>query len=170
LQGSTFGRVVRVDSAMALFFDTGSQSLVTLGYVGPDTLKVTQLDPVTLMVQCIYQLELASAWVLNAPRLSDGFLVLIGADEPFVGTVFTIDLRRKEVYEQEPPTDESKPRRRKVLGAIVAERVHTASGSAAIGAERRGSLASGSLGHGEDCVASFREDHMPSASSTLIQV
>merc|ERR1712224_544075 len=94
--------------------------------MGSQVMLINQLDEETLTPRWTYRLPLTVAWLLRTPRLSNGYLNLIGAEDPFTGTMFTIDLMHAEVYQQPPPSPEAgekKPLRRKLPRAMVVERV-----------------------------------------------
>lgn len=149
LFGAEVGNVALVDGAATIVFDRSSWSVVTVGYSDLQMLTVSQLDPLTLAMRWRYRLPLAGAWVLGATRLTDGFLLLLGAEEPFAGSVFAIDLKRAEVYEQDPPLDGGQrwPRRRKLEKDRVAERVAPLEGGTEIG------------GRHSACAAAILGDH-----------
>ena len=45
--------------------------------------------------------------------MSDGYLLFLGSETPFVGSIFAVDLRRQMIYQQDPPTagPSQRPRR-----------------------------------------------------------
>merc|ERR1712139_247093 len=64
-------------------------------------------------------------WLVRSARVSNGFLIFIGSEEPFIGTTFSIDLRNSQVYQQDPPRGRGssrKPERRRLPRALVLER------------------------------------------------
>jgi len=112
-----------VDAGTTVLFDKGSASIIIVSFSATQMLIVHQLDSVTLETRCRYRMPVTAAWLLRAPRLSDGYLLFVGAEEPFVGATFTIDLKSSEVYEQDPPVNGGgrMPRRRRLPKAIVTE-------------------------------------------------
>lgn len=116
------GPVALVDAAVTVLYDQGSQSLVTIGFTSTQMITVHQYDSVTLKPMVTYRLPMMVAWLLRAERLADGFLLFVGAEEPFTGSIFTIDLRRSEVFEQDPPTlggSGQMPKRKKLPRRMV---------------------------------------------------
>merc|ERR1711924_266658 len=79
----------------------GSQ-LVTVGFLGQQWLSVQAFDVDTLKIKIRYDLELSAAWMLRS-KVTDGFLLLLGLEDPFFGATFTVDLRSGSAYEQDPP-------------------------------------------------------------------
>lgn len=139
-----------VGSASTVLYDQGTNLFITIGYSSVQTLIVNVFEPETLKPLLKYRLPLEVAWLLRA-RLSDGFLLFVGAQEPFLGTVFTIDLKQKQVFEQDPPAVGSvhtrRPRRRRLPRSMVLEMAPDGSASglsercAAVAvADRQGSL------------------------------
>lgn len=83
-------------------------------------------DPVTLAPQWKFRLPLSVGWLLRAPLVSGGFLLFVGSEEPFLGTIFAIDLRKQQVYEQDPPAPggaRRRPQRRRLPQSMVVERL-----------------------------------------------
>mmetsp|Transcript_77351 Transcript_77351/g.125236 ORF Transcript_77351/g.125236 Transcript_77351/m.125236 type:complete len:439 (+) Transcript_77351:157-1473(+) len=104
-------RSVPVDFAASVHFDRATQSLITVGFSSAQTILVDQFDAKTLKPQLRYALPLSVAWLLHAPRVSDGFLLFLGSEVPFVGTIFAINLKKSLLYQQDPPVGSRKPRR-----------------------------------------------------------
>jgi len=99
------GTGLRVDLASTVLFDYSSSMVVTIGwiYAGAQSLVIHTFDAQTLRPRWRFKLPLTAAWLLRAPRVSDGFLLFLSSEHPFVGTAFTIDLKNAEIYEQDPP-------------------------------------------------------------------
>ena len=51
-----------------------------------------------------YAIPISVTWLLHAPKMSDGYLLFLGSEAPFVGSIFAVDLRRQMIYQQDPPT------------------------------------------------------------------
>lgn len=110
------GPSVLVDGVALMLYDAASKTVVTIGFAtASQLLTVRQYDPVTLAAQQTHTLPLTTAWLLNAARLTDGYVVFIGAEDPFFGFVFTVDLRFGNLYQTEPPAPGGgkRPKRRK---------------------------------------------------------
>lgn len=60
-----------------------------------------------------YSIPISVTWLLHAPKMSDGYLLFLGSETPFVGSIFAVDLRRQMIYQQDPPTagPSQRPRR-----------------------------------------------------------
>lgn len=101
--GMQVGPTVSVDSAATVLYDSKSNSILTVGFSGAQMLIITVFDAATLEARSKYRLPLSVAWLLHAPRVSSGFLLFVGSEQPFVGTNFIIDLMTTEIYEQDPP-------------------------------------------------------------------
>jgi hypothetical protein len=115
---------IMVNSASTVLYDRSSNLFISVGYSSVQTLLVIAFDPNSLKALWRYRLPLEVAWLLRSPRVSDGFLLFVGAQEPFLGTVFTVDLKQRQVYEQDPPTmggNRRRPRRRRLPRAMVLE-------------------------------------------------
>mmetsp|Transcript_14947 Transcript_14947/g.26277 ORF Transcript_14947/g.26277 Transcript_14947/m.26277 type:complete len:435 (-) Transcript_14947:45-1349(-) len=111
--------------ASTALFDHSSGLLVTVGFSSVETVVVHVYEPDTLEHLLKYRLPVSVAWLLRAPRMSNGFLLFLGSEEPFLGTIFTIDLRKVQVYEQDPPVmggGNRRPRRRRLPRSMVIER------------------------------------------------
>eukprot|EP00929_Paragymnodinium_shiwhaense_P070706 TRINITY_DN35830_c0_g1_i1.p1 TRINITY_DN35830_c0_g1~~TRINITY_DN35830_c0_g1_i1.p1 ORF type:complete len:514 (+),score=58.56 TRINITY_DN35830_c0_g1_i1:191-1732(+) len=120
------GRHMVTDHASVVMTDGASRSLITIGYTASQVMLINQLDESTLTPRWTYRLPLKVAWLLRVPRLANGYLNLVGAEDPFTGTIFTIDLVHAEVYEQPPPSADSRgrtPERRKLPKALAVERL-----------------------------------------------
>jgi len=105
-----------LDSSASVLFDRSTSSIITLGHGGltsPPQLVADQFDATTLKPMRRFLLPLSLAWYLHAPKMSDGYLLFLGSEPPFVGSLFVVDLKKHRVYQQEPPKGESnqKPRR-----------------------------------------------------------
>lgn len=142
------GPVVHVEWASTVLFDQRSSSIITVGFSGAQTLVAQQLDAATLQPRWRYRLPLSVAWLLHTPRVSDGFLIFVGSEQPFVGTIFVVDLRSSEIYEQDPPPTASgrrQPRRRRLPRAMFVESLvgNQAGLSAGHDASRTGELVEG---------------------------
>lgn len=120
----TVGPSLLVDSAATVLFDKGSNLVVVIGFSSVQTLLVRAYDPVDLKPLWKYRLPLSVAWLVRAPKVSNGFLLFVGSEEPFLGTIFTIDLKNSQVYEQDPPAvgGRRRPRRRRLPRSMVVER------------------------------------------------
>jgi len=117
-------QVVAVERVSTVLYDRGSASLVTISYTLKDSQLIAMaLDPVTLLTRWKYRLPLSVAWLLRAPRVSDGFLLFVGSEDPFLGSIFTIDLVNSQVYEQDAPSSGTRrpPQRRRLPREMVAE-------------------------------------------------
>mmetsp|Transcript_19437 Transcript_19437/g.42475 ORF Transcript_19437/g.42475 Transcript_19437/m.42475 type:complete len:424 (-) Transcript_19437:92-1363(-) len=114
------GQAIQFSWATAVLFDSGTSSLVTVGFSVNLGLLVQQFDSATLAPRWKYKLPLSVAWLLRAPRVSNGFLLFVSTEDPFKGTVLTVDLRTAEVYEQEPPplAGGRRPQRRRLPEAV----------------------------------------------------
>lgn len=99
-----------VDWAATAVYDSASASIITIGHTATSgTLVAHSLDPLTLRPKRRYRLPLSTAWSVQLPGVSDGFLLLLGAEPPFTGTAFAIDLGAEQVYMLSPPEGESDP-------------------------------------------------------------
>lgn len=94
---------VAVEWSSAVLYDSKTGSVVTVSFSGSQTLVVDELDATTLKPRWRYRLPLSVAWLVHAPRVSDGYLIFVGSEQPFIGTVFSVDLVNAELYEQDPP-------------------------------------------------------------------
>lgn len=124
--------VAAIDWASTVLSDDASQSVITVGFSGTQTLVVNVYDTATLKPRWRYRLPLSVAWLLRAPRVSDGYLLFVGSEQPFIGTIFVVDLRNSEVYEQDPPpaaNGRRRPRRRRLPRAMFVERISSNSAS-----------------------------------------
>jgi len=116
--------VSAVDRAATALFDTASQSLVTVGFSLGGTLVLHVLNATSLLPQMRYRLPVSTSWVVQAPNISDGFVLLVGSEEPSFGTVFGIDLQQKQVYEVRAPSPgHSRPRRQRLPKSLHVERL-----------------------------------------------
>lgn len=89
--------------ASTVLFDNKTGSIFTIGFSREHTVVVYELDAATLRRRWRYRLPLSVAWLLRAPRVSDGYLLFVGSEQPFIGTIFVIDLLKRKIYEQDPP-------------------------------------------------------------------
>jgi hypothetical protein len=131
---------ILVGSASTVLYDQGSNLFVAVGYSSVQTIVVSVYDPTLLKPLHRYRLPLEVAWLLRSPRVSDGFLLFVGAQEPFLGTVFTINLKEKQVYEQDPPTPgnhHQRPRRRRLPRSMVLENAPDSDSSSDTGLSRK---------------------------------
>lgn len=122
--GVLLGPVRAMERVRAVLYDSKTSSVAIVGYSASQmqTLEVHQLDASTLRPRWKYRLPLSVAWLLRDARVSAGFLVFVGSEETFFGSIFTIDLEGAQVYEQEPPTPSRKPRRRRLPRMMVLEK------------------------------------------------
>lgn len=117
------GATLQSEPASTALFDHGSGRLVTVGFSSVQTIVVHVYEPDSLEhLEVTYRLPISVAWLLRAPRISNGFLLFLGSEEPFLGTIFTIDLRKSKVYQQDPPPlggGNRRPRRRRLPDAVI---------------------------------------------------
>jgi len=101
------------DMSVVVLFDRKSASVVTVGYTGGNSLMLQQYDARSLKLKYRYRLQLSVGWLFQSPENSDGYIIFIGAEEPFVGMTFIVDLVASELYEQDPPSSSGRryPRR-----------------------------------------------------------
>lgn len=99
----TVKAVTTVDRASTAIFDQATSLLLIIGFSASQMIVVQALDAETLEPKWRFRLPLTMAWVVRAPPSSDGFVLLIGSEEPFLGTVVVVDLKAARVYEQDPP-------------------------------------------------------------------
>lgn len=126
-------------SAATVLYDQGSNLFITVGFSSVQTIIVNAFDPVTLKHLWRYRLPLTVAWLLRAPKVSNGYLLFVGSEEPFLGTTFTIDLMKSQVYEQSPPSaggGRRRPRRRRLPRSMVVERPSTSRTSSSLAGTR----------------------------------
>lgn len=153
-------------SVSTVLYDQGSNLFITVGFSSLQTLVVHVFDPLTLEPLWKYRLPLEVGWLLRAPRVSNGFLLFVGAQEPFLGTVFTIDLNQRQVYEQDAPpvgNRHQRPRRRRLPRNMVLEAAPTQTAAeranqvpalcnAVVVAERKASTLLSKSDHGVDAT------------------
>lgn len=111
------GPAIAVDLASTVFADKASSSVISVGYSASQTLVVEQFNAATLELRWRYRLPVTVAWLLHTSRVSDGYLLFVGAEQPYVGTTFAVDLKTADVYEQDPlPAAASRraPKRRRL--------------------------------------------------------
>eukprot|EP00927_Polykrikos_kofoidii_P063221 TRINITY_DN58037_c0_g1_i1.p1 TRINITY_DN58037_c0_g1~~TRINITY_DN58037_c0_g1_i1.p1 ORF type:complete len:449 (-),score=49.84 TRINITY_DN58037_c0_g1_i1:25-1371(-) len=124
LNDMTVGPTMLADSTSMVVYDKGSHSVVTFGFdTSHHLLIVNQFDAATLTFMWRYRLPLSVSWLLRAPRLSDGYLIFVGTEDPFIGTTLVVDLKLSEVYEQEPALSGAKrlPQRRHIQRSTVVD-------------------------------------------------
>jgi hypothetical protein len=161
---------VLVHSVATVLYDQATNLLITVGFSSMQSIVVNAYDPLTLKSLWRCRLPLEVAWMLRAPRVSDGFLLFVGAQEPFLGTVFTIDLKQKQVYEQDPPTTGNgrrRPRRRRLPRGMVLQSapdddiepgLHARCPAVAM-PDKRNLLKGSSVASGSSAKAWFRDEH-----------
>lgn len=118
------GPAVAVDGSTTVLFDRRSSSVVNVAFSATQSLVVEQFDSTSLRLRWRYRLPLSVAWLLQTSRVSDGYLLFVGSEHPFVGTIFVIDLTASEVYEQDPPptgNGRQLPRRRRLPRAMFVD-------------------------------------------------
>jgi len=106
--------------ANTVFFDPVALYIVTVGFTTLQTLVVTTFDT-SLAPRWRYQLPISVAWLLRS-RMSDGYLILVGSEQPFLGTAFIVDLVNQVVYEQDAASvseHREKPQRRRLPKEVV---------------------------------------------------
>uniref|UniRef100_A0A7S1WRR4 Uncharacterized protein n=1 Tax=Alexandrium catenella TaxID=2925 RepID=A0A7S1WRR4_ALECA len=123
--GMHAGPVNAVGWASTVLFDEATSSVITIGFLsehrlgdvlapmGRPLLTVSAFDAATLRPRMRYRLPLSTAWLLRSPHVSDGFLLFIGSEQPFIGASFVIDLRSAQVFAQDPPPAPGLPGRRR---------------------------------------------------------
>lgn len=97
----------------SVIYDHVTDSIITLGFSGSQTIIADQYQASTLRPQLRYSIPISVTWLLHAPKMSDGYLLFLGSETPFVGSIFAVDLRRQMIYQQDPPTagPSQRPRR-----------------------------------------------------------
>ncbi|CAK9030039.1 Uncharacterized protein SCF082_LOCUS19059 [Durusdinium trenchii] len=102
-----------VDLVASVIYDRVTDSIITLGFSGSQTIIADQYQASTLKPQLRYSIPISVTWLLHAPKMSDGFLLFLGSETPFIGSIFAVDLRRQMIYQQDPPTGgpNQRPRR-----------------------------------------------------------
>eukprot|EP00434_Breviolum_minutum_P043690 symbB.v1.2.038957.t1/scaffold6262.1/size19545/2 len=93
-----------VDLVASVIYDHVTDSIITLGFSGSQTIIADQYQASTLRPQLRYAIPISVTWLLHAPKMSDGYLLFLGSEAPFVGSIFAVDLRRQMIYQQDPPT------------------------------------------------------------------
>ncbi|CAJ1375481.1 unnamed protein product [Effrenium voratum] len=101
-----------VDLVSSVIYDHSTGSILTLGFSGSQTIVVDQYSA-TLKPQLRYSIPISVAWLLHAPKMSDGYLLFLGSEAPFVGSIFAVDLQRQQIYQQDPPTNSQSQRPRR---------------------------------------------------------
>ncbi|CAJ1332802.1 unnamed protein product, partial [Effrenium voratum] len=89
-----------VDLVSSVIYDHSTGSILTLGFSGSQTIVVDQYSA-TLKPQLRYSIPISVAWLLHAPKMSDGYLLFLGSEAPFVGSIFAVDLQRQQIYQQD---------------------------------------------------------------------
>lgn len=125
--------VSAVGALSAVLYDQATTQVLTFGFSSAAALVAYAFEPWTLGARWRFRLPLSSAWLLKA-RVSDGFLLFLGTEDPFFGATFAVDLRNSQVYEQDPPVGGShRPRRRhlpsELAGMRLVERLRGRAGS-----------------------------------------
>lgn len=125
--GMQVGKVVEVHSASTVLYDAASRSVLTVGFSGAQTLVIRMYDSITLNPTHKFRLPLSVAWLLHGSKQSDGYLLFLGSEQPFVGTLFVLDLVNGDIFEQDPPSAATHKRKgRRVLPrAMFVERLIT---------------------------------------------
>eukprot|EP00747_Dinoflagellata_sp_TGD_P164538 gnl/TRDRNA2_/TRDRNA2_184608_c0_seq1.p1 gnl/TRDRNA2_/TRDRNA2_184608_c0~~gnl/TRDRNA2_/TRDRNA2_184608_c0_seq1.p1 ORF type:complete len:422 (+),score=50.94 gnl/TRDRNA2_/TRDRNA2_184608_c0_seq1:82-1347(+) len=95
------GPVIALEHSSYFFYDDASSSIVAVGFSPTMRLVLRVLDPTTLEIRRKYMLPISSGWLLRT-QVSEGFALLVAADEPFAGTTFAVDLRGARVIQQDP--------------------------------------------------------------------
>lgn len=103
------------DLVSALLFDRLTSSLLVVSYTDAMVLQVDELDAASLQPRRRFRLPLHIAWVLQAPRLSSGWLLFIGSELPYLGSLLAIDLQTSNIYQQDPVKGSSGTTRRQQL-------------------------------------------------------
>lgn len=123
--GMRAGAVNAVGWATSMLFDEPSSSVLAIGFqtehrlddeltpISRPMITISAFDAATLRPRMRYRLPLSTAWLLRSPTVSDGFLLFIGSEQPFVGASFVVDLRSNEVLAQDAPTAPGLPSRRR---------------------------------------------------------
>jgi len=93
---------VAVEETAVVLLDSLTKSLITVNSVR-DALVVNQFDAATLVPRYRYTLPLSAGWFLHASRMANGYLLIVGVEKPYLGSVLTIDLKNLEMYEQDAP-------------------------------------------------------------------
>jgi len=123
--GMSVRAVNDVGWASTVLFDEATSSVVAIGFVsehrvgdvlapiGQPVLTVSTFDVATLRPRMRFRLPLSTAWLLRAPKVSDGLLLFIGSEQPFIAASFVVDLQTAEVFAQDPPLQPGQPGRRR---------------------------------------------------------
>ena len=90
-----------VDLASSVLHDTVTGSIIMLGFSASQTIVADQYHAATLKPMLRYSIPISVAWLLHAPKMSDGYLLFLGSEAPFVGSIFAVDLRRQLIYQQD---------------------------------------------------------------------
>lgn len=117
-------RSASIDFSATVLFDKTSNSIITVGFSGSQNIVIDQFDADTLRPRTRFSLPLSVAWLLHASRVSEGYVIFLGSELPFVGTLFAVDLRKGVLYQQDPPSVHAqKPRRWVLPGSKFIERL-----------------------------------------------
>ena len=92
-----------VDLASAVLHDKVTGSIIMLSFSPSQTIVADQYHAATLKPMLRYSIPISVAWLLHAPKMSDGYLLFLGSEAPFVGSIFAVDLRRQLIYQQGLP-------------------------------------------------------------------
>ncbi|CAE7253878.1 unnamed protein product, partial [Symbiodinium necroappetens] len=98
-----------VDLASAVLHDKVTGSIIMLSFSPSQTIVADQYHAATLKPMLRYSIPISVAWLLHAPKMSDGYLLFLGSEAPFVGSIFAVDLRRQLIYQQDSPQPDLKP-------------------------------------------------------------
>ena len=93
-----------VDLASAVLHDKVTGSIIMLSFSPSQTIVADQYHAATLKPMLRYSIPISVAWLLHAPKMSDGYLLFLGSEAPFVGSIFAVDLRRQLIYQQDSPS------------------------------------------------------------------
>lgn len=115
--------VSAIGAASTVLYDKATSQVLTFGFSSAPALVAYAFDPWTLGPQWRFRLPLSSAWLLKS-RVSDGFLLFLGTEDPLFGATFAVDLRNSQVYEQDPPAAGGhRPRRRHLPSELAGMRL-----------------------------------------------
>merc|ERR1712194_189955 len=125
LPGAGGGPVIEAPPASTVLYDEASKSVLLVGFSGAQMLVINAYDAQTLAPTRKFRLPLSVSWLLHAPRIANGYLLFLGSEQPFVGTLFVLDLVNGDIFEQDPPSATTKERkgRRKLPRAMFVERL-----------------------------------------------
>jgi len=111
LQDAHVSQTAMTGAFSTAFFDNRSSSIATVSHSDMQIVLETY-DATTLQPRWRYRLPFSVAWLLRAPRMTDGFVLFVGTEQPFVGTLFVVDLIQHQVFEEDPPQTGSGGRRK----------------------------------------------------------